>query len=305
MTVLLIWWLPLLAGPALGLAAGPLCRRLPPATGTAVLTAGSALIALASSAVVAVVAFTGLARTAPVAALGHWSASALASYGPVSVLAGMVVVLLGGAGVHAAVGRLRLLWAARQFCLRAGGGPGGLVVVDDGRMEAFSVPGDRGRIVVSRPLLSVLTADERRVLLAHEAAHLAHRHHLYRLVTDLAAAVNPSLRPVTAAVRFSTERWADESAARCVQDRRQVASTLARTALLTRSARTVPGAALAAARDGVPARVAALVAPAARPRPLLVTAVVVLLGMVLASGADVLRTTELAFEHAMRVAAGR
>ncbi|MGI8534957.1 MAG: M48 family metalloprotease [Mycobacteriales bacterium] len=292
----------LLAGPALAAVAPVLSHSLPPAAATRLLTAAAVLTAAASSAVLGALAFTGLARLDAVAALGHWSVPDLISYGSASTVAGAGVLVLTATGLRAAAGRARALWTARRFCRSAGGVPGGLVVVDDDRMEAFALPGAHGRIVVSRQLLQVMTAPERRVLLAHEAAHLAHRHHAYRLVVDLAVAINPTLRSLTAAVRFATERWADEAAAGEVGDRRLVAASVARAALLTRS--TAPTAvALHAASDAVLLRVSSMMRPAPRSRPLLAAAVLVLLAATLAAGADVLRDTELAFEYAIRAAA--
>ena len=48
---------------------------------------------------------------------------------------------------------------------------------------------------------------------------------------DLAAAINPTLRPTARALRHTVERWADEDAADAVADRRTVARALARAAL--------------------------------------------------------------------------
>ena len=42
--------------------------------------------------------------------------------------------------------------------------------------------------------------EERAVLLAHEAAHLIGRHHLYLQVAELAAAANPLLRPAASSL---------------------------------------------------------------------------------------------------------
>ena len=80
-------------------------------------------------------------------------------------------------------------------------------------------------------MLRVLSADERRVVLAHEAAHLARHHHLYIQLADLAAAANPLLRPTASGVRLAVERDADEVAAGEVGDRRLAARALARAGL--------------------------------------------------------------------------
>ena len=118
---------------------------------------------------------------------------------------------------------------------------------------AFTVPGRPGYVVVSTGMLRRLDGEERRVLLAHERAHLEHHHHRYLCVAAVAAAAAPPLRPVFGRVRFATERWADETAALEVGDRRLVARTIARAALAQSAS---PGLALAG--HGVRARVDAL-----------------------------------------------
>ena len=75
------------------------------------------------------------------------------------------------------------------------------------------MPGIRGRIVVTTAMFAALTAAERDVLLAHEAAHLNHRHHLWIQFVELAAVANPLLRRLPPVVRHAAERWADEDAA--------------------------------------------------------------------------------------------
>jgi hypothetical protein len=112
----------------------------------------------------------------------------------------------------------------------------------------------------------------------------------------LAAAANPLLRPVAAAVGYTMERWADERAAAVAGDRELAARTIARAALATTAAPPRRGAgpgALGAAtrltrtrRPGpVPRRVAALLRPPPQPRLLLLVAVVLLVAV---SGASVL-----------------
>jgi hypothetical protein len=97
------------------------------------------------------------------------------------------------------------------------------------------------------------------------------------LAAELAAAVNPLLRPTARTVRHGVERWADEDAVDEVSDRRLVARTLARTALLMHGNETTP---VPAATGGdVPARVQALLAPPPPRRPL---ALAVLLALLLA-----------------------
>ncbi|MCT2588835.1 M56 family metallopeptidase [Streptomyces sp. N2-109] len=138
-----------------------------------------------------------------------------------------------------------------------------LAVLPDAAPYAYALPGDsgrRGRVVVSTAMLDHLDADERRVLIAHEQAHLAARHHRFLLLTRLAARANPLLSPLRNAVTYSAERWADEEAAREVGSRRTVARAVAKAALVTRRAHA--SAPPAFAEPGpVPRRVAALLAP--------------------------------------------
>ncbi|MFE2036799.1 M56 family metallopeptidase [Streptomyces scopuliridis] len=143
----------------------------------------------------------------------------------------------------------------------AGSGSGSEVaVLDDERPYAYALPGSPGRIVVSTGMLSCLDVAERRALLAHERAHLAGRHHRLLLAVQLAGCANPFLRPLRAAVTYSTERWADEEAARVTGDRRITARAVGKAALFSRRVAT-PGLAAFAAAGPVPRRVAALLGP--------------------------------------------
>jgi Zn-dependent protease with chaperone function len=114
---------------------------------------------------------------------------------------------------------------------------GTVVVVRGAAAEAYALPGWPGRIVVSGRLLKALDEPARAALLAHERAHLAGRHHLFTTVAHLAAAANPVLLPVARAVDYTVERWADEHAARVTGDRRLVAVTIGRVAMLATTAR--------------------------------------------------------------------
>jgi beta-lactamase regulating signal transducer with metallopeptidase domain len=132
-----------------------------------------------------------------------------------------------------------------RTCRRLGPDVDGLVVVEDEQPDAYALPGLGGRVVVSTAMLRALPSDERRVLLAHEAAHLAHRHHLWVQVAFVAAAANPLLRPAARAVRAGVERWADEIAAAEVGDRALTARALARAGLARTNGRRRVGRPLA------------------------------------------------------------
>ncbi|MGW9048277.1 M56 family metallopeptidase [Streptomyces lydicus] len=144
-----------------------------------------------------------------------------------------------------------------------------LIVVASRTPQAFALPGTDGRIVVTSAMLAGLDAHERRVLLAHERAHLRHRHDRLRLVADLAAAVVPVLVPLRETVTFLLERWADEDAAETGAGREITARAVARAALLSHRSRL--SSALHLSQLAVTRRVAALrAAPLPRARLLAV-----------------------------------
>ncbi len=262
-------------------AAGPwLTGRLPPAAATRLIAPASLVIAATGVWAVVTVAFTWVAGLPGVSHYGQWSPAQLRAEAPFPVAVPICCGLLALAalGHTALVGtrRWRTLRAVRDATRRLGA-PGALVVLDTDRPDAFATPGPRGRIVITAGLLRALGPDERRALIAHESSHLTHRHAWWLLAADLAAAANPLLLPTGRAVRHAVERWADEDAAREVTDRRLVARTLARAALLTRAA---PAPVPAAAGGDVPRRVRALLDPPPRPR---VVPLAVLLALLLTS----------------------
>jgi hypothetical protein len=144
--------------------------------------------------------------------------------------------------------------------------------------------------VLSAGILDALDDRGQAALLAHEQAHLAGQHHLFTTAARLAAAANPLLLPLSRAVDYTTERWADERAAAATGDRRLVAATIGRVALLATTpdpaALSIAGRTGTAARPArrislawagpVPRRVAALLGPPPRPRTLLLIAVAAL-----------------------------
>jgi hypothetical protein len=254
--------------------------------------------------ILAVLAFTWIGQFPLVAAQGAWSPTALRSDSPVPAGPAMMSsALVGLAAISVALTGARRAWAlfeVRRSC-RDLTVIGGLVVLDDARPDAFTTPQPAGRIIVTTGLLRTLAPQERRVLLAHETSHLTHHHAWWNLAADLAAAVNPLLRPAARAVATAVERWADEDAARIVGDRRLVAATLVRVAQLQSrfAGSTVTAAAGSAATGGdVAARVRALLAPPPPRRPLAVTAVVAGLLVGVLPAVAVQHTGEGLFEHA-------
>lgn len=134
-----------------------------------------------------------------------------------------------------------------------------VAILRDASPYAYALPGSPSRIVVSTAMLTCLDPAEREALLAHERAHLTGRHHRLLLAVRLAGCANPLLRPLMSAVTYSTERWADEEAARVTGDRRTIARAVGKAALVSRHASVPPLPAFAA--GPVPRRVAALLGP--------------------------------------------
>jgi Zn-dependent protease with chaperone function len=246
-----------------------------------------------------------MAMLRPVAELGHWSVASVRPGGPVAVMLDVAAGLLVGVLLLAALRRATRIGVdlghAVATCRRLGPDAGGLVVLRDDEPDAFALPGVRGRVVVSTGMLRMLPPDERRVLLAHERAHLAHGHQVYVQLTGLAAAANPLLRPLDREVGRGVERWADEVAAAEVGDRRLAARALAR-AGLARARSPVdgrPGLALhAAERGGVGARAMALLQPPPRRRRWPAAALLAVTLIAIGGAAWTASTTEDRFERA-------
>ncbi|MBW8481834.1 M56 family metallopeptidase [Actinomadura parmotrematis] len=289
-------YLPLLPPVAAALSARWLAARLDPRAATWLLTAAALLLAAASTTALGLLAIAGLVRIPLVASLGRLSRTALAGTDPtarlVSLAAGLALSAAALTAARALWHRGRALLAAAREARRLPGT--GDVVILDGPADAYTLPGAPGRIVVSTRMLAGLTGPERGVLIAHERVHLHARHHWFAAATRLAASLNPLLRPLERATAYTIERWADEHAARGCGDRRLVARTVAKAALLRaggpRRAVTALGIAGAelAAGGPLPRRVAALMAaPPRRRLPLIaaVAAVLLLTGLCTAEAA--------------------
>ncbi len=303
---------PLAAVPLIAalLLRGTACRlgsRLPPRATARLLTGAGLVTAVSCGFVLAVLAFDALAQLPVLAARGQWSAEQVHSTVPLPPVVGWpvaaVVAVLLGAAVLRLVAAGRDLTASQLTCRALGPGDAGLIIVDDERPDAFTLPGWRGRIVVSTAMLAALPPAEQRVLLAHEHSHLRHRHHLYVQLTELAVAANPLLGPLTTAVVAAVERWADEDAARQVGSRRTAAQALARASLASApapdfAAGPLQSVVLGAVRGSAGDRVRALLAPAPRRHLALRAAVVGLTILTAASALGLARHTEVQFEQA-------
>ena len=235
---------------AAALAAEPLSRRLAPASAVRLLTAVAVLTGLLTLWVLTALALGGLGEV-------PWLAERLGWCQPVTQIRHGVPLALAG---PAALALLTLVLRTARLIRRwqiLGSEPStdALAVIPTGTALAYAVPGRPGHIVTSKGMLTLLDAQERRAMLAHEQAHLDLAHHRYLRAAELAAGV-PLLRPVARAIRYATERWADEEAAVAVGDRRLVARALSRAALATTP--SVPAGAVGLVGEGMVERVTGL-----------------------------------------------
>ncbi len=247
---------PQLAAPFIGavlaaLSARLLQRRLPPAPGTWLLAG------LAAGATIAVLAAELLASATYLAGIGWvsdrvgWCRTLAASQHAPSTVVGLAAL---GAITIGSLRALRVMCRYRRMTSTPSDSP--LIVVQSAEAQAFAVPGKPGHVHVTTAMLNALDEDGRRVLFAHESAHLDLSHHRFVHMGSIAAALFPPLRPLANQISFCTERWADEVAAAKVGDRRTTARAIAAAAFAT----TSPPYALGLVDLGVAGRVEALLA---------------------------------------------
>jgi Zn-dependent protease with chaperone function len=153
------------------------------------------------------------------------------------------------------------------------------VMLDDPRPAAYCVAGRPAAIVVTSGALAVLDPPQLRAVLAHEGAHLAHRHHALATVTRGLAAAFPGVPLFTrgaAEVARLTEMAADDTAARASGRPALVTALIAIATGAAVSSTAVPGTgildaavpsgAMAAAARAVPDRVERLLRPSSPAR---------------------------------------
>jgi peptidase M48-like protein len=262
-------YVPLYLGVVLTALTPPIVRLLPPRTGVWCLTAAAVTAAASWAVSLAMITFTGLGRITFVADEGHWSAIGWRRMDPVDIWTARAAGAgLAGCALVFAYALVRERIAQRELNEVSGrfGTSETLIFVDDDAPHAYAFGGRRPRIVVSRGLLRGMTIAERRALLAHEAAHVRHRHDVHLMLLRLMAAFNPLLRPFVRAGALAVERWADEDTAVTVGDRTLVARTLLRAALAGAGTAHRPHGSLAHASGDVGRRIRALMDAPPRPR---------------------------------------
>jgi hypothetical protein len=238
--------------------------RIAPAAAVRLLVPTSLVVAATSTFTLGVVAFTLIGQWPWIAAFGAWSPAVLRADTPIpavaAIVGGFLLAYAAASTVVLVSRRSASLIAVHRVCGRLGA-PGAVVVVESPTPDAFTTPEATGRIIVTRGMLDALSQRQRAAMLAHERSHQRHRHTWWLLAADLAAAINPALRPTARTLRHTAERWADEDAAIAVGDRHLVAQTVARAALAAHRHHSV---AVAASGGNVPARVQALLRPRRR-----------------------------------------
>ncbi|GAB1646437.1 M56 family metallopeptidase [Krasilnikovia sp. MM14-A1259] len=282
-------YLPLALAAAVALSTRWITSRGTPGTAARVLTAAAVVAAAASTWSLLLLALTMLDDVPPLSALDNHPRIELPEPVP------GVIALFAGLGLLGAVIRLfrdqrhrgRLINKLR----RAGEPHDGMVIADWSKPIAVAIPGRPGHLLVTSGMLRLLDADERRVLFAHEQAHLQHHHYTLASAAAAAAALNPILIPVRNAVAYLLERQADEEAAVVVGDRDLTAHAVARAAL----AMATGPAALSISGSAAVRRVRELRKPAPAPQhQRLLGPVVVSAGILVASAAATLEFIELA-----------
>ncbi|GAA1961362.1 M56 family metallopeptidase [Kitasatospora viridis] len=233
---------PLVVSGALALAAPRLTRSMAPAPAARVLAAAGVVAATSWLGALGLLAFTGLGQLRVVADAELWSVWYLHSQEPfgllLATLCGLALVVGTARAARLARRRGGVLFQAWRRCRALPRSGGDLTVVEDPLPEAFALPnlpGLRGRVVVSTGMLHAVEGAELAALLAHERAHLRHRHHVFLLALQLSAAACPLLGPLAREGGYAIERWADEEGAREVGDRAVMARALGRAALARKS----------------------------------------------------------------------
>lgn len=242
---------PLAAAIALAVLVTATHRRLPPVLASRTVTITLGVVVVAAVPTLWIVSLGYLAHMPLFDGRLEWCAKAFGVHDPIPSSAGLPALAITISGI------VRVRSVLKTYRLLRHDHPGSVEVTDHDRPFAFTLPGRGGHVVMSAALVAMLDDAEQEVVLAHETAHARHRHDRYLLTAQLAAAIVPALRPLAARLRFSLERWADESAVDECGDRRFVAHTLGKVALHSVS----PVGALSFAGLGVPARVAALLSP--------------------------------------------
>ena len=242
--------LPGVVAVLIAVAAGHVRWSNKPAVAMRLLTAVAALASATAFLVVLAVAVGFAARTSVGLALLE-RCPRLSLHHSVGTVEGSVALLILAAMTFRSIQVIH-----RRFSAVKGTRGRHIAVLQTDEPIAYAAPGKPGCVVVSSGLLHQLDTEERRVLFAHERAHLRQNHHRYLLVGALATAIVPMLGRLVDQLRLATERCADEAAVATMGgDREVVAVSIGRAALATASFHGTVGA---FGGGSIPTRVEAL-----------------------------------------------
>lgn len=244
---------PLVSAVVIASIVTALHRRVRPQLSAVLLTSAIVGVAVAVIPTMVVLAIGYLAHLPYLGGGFEWCRSVLGFHAAVNPWLGATSTVALGVGVFRVSRSVQAWRGLRCVCT------GEPAVVDSDEWFAYSLPGPGRRVAWSSGLVGALDREELEVVLAHERGHTDHRHDRHLLVAELAASLVPPLEPLCRRLRFSLERWADESAVSALGgDRKRVAVTLARVALGPAS---LSGAVAGFNGLGVAARVDALMWP--------------------------------------------
>lgn len=259
-------------------------RRLSARTSSRLLALSAGSFGVAVCASLWALTLGYLTHLAMAARLAPWCENLFGMHGRVPAVIGAPATMLSVLGAF----RFTLLYLRRRR-LPSLSAPD-IAIVESEEYFAYSLPGRQAPTVISTALFDALDDAERHVVFAHEDAHRRYRHDRFLFVAGAADAAAPVLRPLTDRLRFSLERWADESAVRDLGgDRRLVARTIAKVSLLAQS--DPPSMAMSFGSIGPAARAMAVLSIEPRHRVLAATAVAIALS---ASGLAVYQLHHLA-----------
>ncbi|RPE44202.1 peptidase M48-like protein [Streptomyces sp. Ag109_O5-1] len=138
----------------------------------------------------------------------------------------------------------------------------GATIVDHGIPAVYCLAGRRARVVITSGALDILTEEQLRAVLDHERAHIAGRHHLWKILVDAFSRAFrglPLARHAKEQTNLLLEMIADDRALR-YHSRDALA-----TAMCEVASGRAPAAALGAGGSGVLIRLRRILAPQPRP----------------------------------------
>ena len=144
---------------------------------------------------------------------------AVVAWGSLAILGGLAVVV--AVRLERLEGSAHAIRDAAERCRRVAATPSGLApdvtITETDRVFALAVPGPNPHILVSRGLVTALTADELAAVIEHERSHLVNCHSMIVTLAEINQACVPRLaaaRAFGSALTVIVELVADDAAVR-------------------------------------------------------------------------------------------